>query len=359
MRAFVVLLVVVVGSFSGCVDRSAPLDSTDAVEAAPLAGTAASTSITAADPVAAPVWTVGTWFGHHVFFGADDQEGQHYNTIVTRDDGDSYFLASDDESAAKDEAAFDIPILGPVRKTDLHVTGLGGQWDLFRFPMKDGSTWKSTFTVAMDESFSYEVTHVATFNPAIETPYGPRPGFDIVAHTSDHEQLLSYDYVPDLGWYAHLFVFELATPEPDDFLFHVMSMGRGTGWTGSYYVYESTTMLQAVRGFAPSENFPPEMPPNVFAEPEPLLTFTMAEGSTLLYGFVYGYAVAGAEEIVLVDPNGGHHEFQAIGAPEGEDGSDIELPAIAGEWKLLSAGAGVVWIEVAYLWQLTAAHGEL
>lgn len=359
MRAALVLLSLLTASVAGCVEQplATPLASPTSSEGP---GTVASSAWTASDEAPAPAWNVGTWFGHHVFFGAADNEGQHYNTIVTSTDGEHYFLASDDDAAAKDEAAFDIPILGPVRKTDLRVTGLGGEWDFFRFPMKDGLTWTSTFTVDMpDEYRSYELTHVAKFNPAIETPYGPRPGWDIEAHTADHQRLLFYDYVPDLGWYAHLFVYELETPDETDFVFHVMSMGRGTGWTGSYFAYESKPLLQAIRGFAPSQNFPPEVPPEPFIEPEPLMTFTMDEGSTSLFGFIFAVAFVGVAQLVLIDPNGDLHEFRAVGTPEGEDGGDVEYPAVPGEWRLVSVGAGAVWIEAAFLWQLTAAHGEL
>lgn len=360
MRAAAVLPLLF-AALAGCLDGNATsLADARGSHVADLPAPGASASITVDDESPAPTWTVGTWFGHHVFFGADDEDGEHYNTIVTRTDGDAYFLATDDEQAAKDEAAVDIPILGPVRKTDLHVTGLGGEWDFFRFPMKDGLRWTSTFTIDMPGEYrSYELTHVAKFNPAIETPYGPRPGWDIEAHTVDGERLLFYDYVPDIGWYAHVFVYELETPEENDFVFHVMSMGRGVGWTGSYFAYEGKPLLQAIRGFAPSQDFPPEVPPEPFVEPEPIMTFTMDEGSTLLFGFLFNVAVAGAHQVVLVDPDGGYHEFRAVGAPEAEAGGMVELPAIPGEWRLMGVGAGAVWIHAAFLWQLTSAHGEL
>lgn len=355
MRCALVLAALLTGSLAGCVsDKASPAASSSASDLPTT--TVASTALAANDSVPAPVWKVGTAFGHHVFFGADDAEGEHYNTIVTRDDGGSYFLASDDEAAAKDEAAFDLPILGPVRKTDLHVSGLGGEWDFFKFPMKDGLTWTSTLALVMEDfEESWELTHVAKFNPGIQTPFGPRPGFDIEAHTEDHERIAAYDYVPDLGWYAHLFVYDVLTPEEGDFFFHVMSVGREEGWTGTYYAFDTVPLLQIVAGMAPNLD---DLTTS-FVEPNPYAAFTMEDGSTLLFGFLVAVAVAGAHEMALVDPNGEHHEVRALGTPAGDDYAALDLPSVAGEWRLVSAGAAAAWIEVAYLWQFTAAHGEL
>ena len=358
MRAALVLPLLLV-SFAGCVDGdAASIPDGSSLPDADVPATVASTSITALDAVPAPVWTRGTAFGHHVFFGADDEEGEHYSTIVTSVEGDSYFLASDNEQAARDEAAFDIPILGPVRKSDLHVTGLGGDWDFFKFPLKDGLTWDSTFTVALGEApLSWDVTHVASFNPAIETPHGPRPGFDIVAHTAEGEQLLYYDYVPDLGWYAHLFVYDLTTEEDGDFAFHVMSMGRTSEWHGEYFVYEGKNLAQQISAFYPVDPDDPGAEP--WIDPKPYATFTMDSGSTYLYGFLFAIAVGGVQEVLLIDPDGEIHEVRAVGAPIAEEGGDIDLPAVPGEWKIVSAGAGAVAVSAAFLWQLTAQHGTL
>lgn len=313
-------------------------------------------NLDATSAVQAPTWKIGDWFGHHVFFGADDNEGEHYNTVVVSETETDWMLATDDAGAAKDEAVFDIPILGPVRRADLQVTGLGATWDLFRFPMKDGTSWTSDFVVDLDEEAQeFKLTHTARFNPAIQTPNGPRPGFDIEARTADGELLLFYDYVPDIGWYAHLFVYDLTSEEADDFLFHVMSMGHGSAWTGTYYIYEAEEKVRIIGGHV----IAPEVPPEPMVEPHPYTAFNIDAESTYVYGLIVAVAVAGVQEVVLIDPEGGHHEVRAIGAPEEEDGAMLELPSIGGEWRLVAAGAGLVAIEVAFLYQLTETTGEL
>jgi hypothetical protein len=352
MKAAGVFAILAIG-IAGCIE--APQAPISTVQPPAPASTVPSTAFGADQAVNAPTWNIGTWFGHHVFFGAEDTEGEHYNTIVVSRNETAYLLASDDDEAARQEAAFDIPILGAIGREHLKTTGLGGEWDFFRFPMKDGLTWDSVLRIAPQGTEEvFDITHVAAYSPAINTPYGPRPGFKITG-TVDGQPFLAYDYVPDLGWYAHLFVYNILTDEEGDFVFHSMSMGRGEGWTGEYYLYEGKTLLELFGGAAVSTSVPPE----AYLEPQPYATFTMDESSTLLYGFLVAVAVAGAHEIILLDPDGTAHEVRAIGAPADVQGGDLALPAVGGDWSLLSLGAGAAWFEVAFLWQLTAQHGTL
>ena len=320
---------------------------------------AAAGTLDATSSLAAPVpWAVGDWFGVHVFVGMDDAEGTHYNTMVVQDTGDSWVLATDDAGAAKEEAVFDFPIMGAFRKSDLGTSGLGGRWDLLQFPLSNNSRWSSTVAMdPMDPSSALDLEFEATFNPRIQTADGPKPGYDITAVDGEARQVLSFDYVPAVGWFTRFLIYDTSTEDTTDYFISARSMGTGHGWTGTYYIDSSKVLVQQFN----IVGVDPENPTQPFAEPHPNGQFTMSEQATYLFGFVFSFSFGGAHDVVLVGPDNQPREYRSYNAAAAGEDSDafIDEPAMAGTWQLVMGGAGVVAGGGAFLWEITETSGTL
>lgn len=333
----------------------APIDAGLGLDAAVLD----TATLDAATPLAAPVpWALGDWFGVHVFVGMDDQEGTHYNTIVVEETADQWVLATDDPAAAKEEAVFDFPILGAFDKADLGTTGLGGRWDLLRFPLSNGSVWSSTVAMdPLDPAAALELEFEATFNPAIQTQSGRQPGYDIVAVDADARQVLAFDYVPAVGWFTRFLIYDTSTEDPVDYFISARSMGTGHGWTGTYYRDTATPLVQhiSVVGVDPTD------PTQPVAQPNPQAQFTVSEGATYLFGFVFSFSFAGAHELVLVDPSNQPREFRSYNAMAAGENADVfvDEAAMPGTWRLVAAGGGLVAGGGAFLWEIAETSGTL
>ncbi len=366
VRVFAAGLVFV--ALAGCADQENPVeeleDATDLDEGLVQAGRDLRADLLATDELGAPLWAVGDWFGHHVFIGAGDEEGFHINTVVIEATATNYNLATDSEEIALFEAIFDIPILGDFAAKDLTTGGFGGTWDLYDFPLTDGKTWTADFPYPDFDDLEpnpIPLTFEAKYNGRIKTPGGDRPGFDITAKTSDGLLVLSYDFLPDINWYAHWFLWDIDTDEPEDYVFHSMSMGHGPAWQGTYYVDTADVVLSNFHGAGVMTPVPPDAnePPEPYASPSPYKAFTVADAATHIYGFIYGFAFGGAQETLLVDPNNEYREVQAVGTPFGEDFVEMLEPAIAGEWKLAMAGAGAATGSFAQVWAVVQSTGTL
>jgi hypothetical protein len=339
---------------AGCTD--APQIETDLTDGATdglnVGGRDLRTDLLASDEVPAPEWKVGDWFGHHVFAEGLPSGGVHFDTMVVEDRGNMWIMATDNKAVAKFEAVWDIPMLGEIRKSDLSTTAFGQEWRLYEFPLKNNHTWARTI-LDFNSGRELPTTFTATYNPAIATPDGPRPGFDIVGVT-DGKVLFRYDYVPAVGWYAHFYYYDVDSTT-GAFLFHVMNMGRGSDWTGTYYLSAAKALVQQHGGMAVD----PGNPTNYFLEPKPYSPFTVAAEATYVYGFLGAFAWTGAYEVLLLDPNNAKHEIQVVGPPPEGAGKfqEFDVPAVAGEWKLFAIGAGVAAIHFVFLFEVTeTAH---
>lgn len=346
-RAWLLSSLLIAVALAGCAsddpdpDADAPeaTDDPDAVEAPAL---------TAASSVEAPEWQVGDWFGHHVFFGAEDTSGTHINTVVVEDEGGSWLLATDDPEAAKWEAAWDFPMLGSIGKDDLGTTAFGAEWDLYDFPLTDGKSWDVTFNPLFNGP--RELTLTATFDDAIETPYGVEAGFRIEGVNADGVTELETDYIPAIGWYSSLKYFDPSTEAPDDTILHVRAMGKGTDWTGTYLIDEAVPLVQW-SGYLTPFDATGSSPPHT-------QEFTMTDEGRELYGIVIAVASAGVSELVLTDPGGENHRYEAQHTEPDPEGSTtvfqfVELDPVAGTWQFTWAGAGAgVAVGVAQLWEI-------
>ncbi len=340
---------------SGCTDNTVDEVPSPADEATLVGedGRDLRLELRADDQVPLPVWEVGDWFGHHIFFGPNDEEGIHINVIVTEDQGSAWFLATDDPEIAKFEAIYDVPLTGPIAKDGLATTGFGGPWKYYDFPIRDGKTW----TGVINMGFGYpqaDLTFTATFNERIQTPYGPRPGYDIIGTDAEGAIQVVTDYVPDIEWYTK---FEYYTADdPENYEFKTISMGFGSNWTGTYYVDTATEMASHQDIVAVN----PESPDASGAQPSPYSSFTMTEGSTYLSGFFFDFAFAGAHDMELIDPNNKRHQFTVTDTGSGSGGFDfVDLDAVPGQWHIASGGAGVAHGSGMFLWEVTETSGTL
>lgn len=312
--------------------------------------------LTAESVVDPPEWGVADWFGHHVFLGPEDDQGIHINTVVLEEDSSGYYLVTDNEEIAKIHAAFDLPLLGDI-DPDLSAEAFGEDWDVYDWPLRDGKTWTGDFGTG-------PITYNATFDAAIPTPYGDKAGFRIAGVDGDGTLAVETDYVPEIGWYSELIIYATWTEEPDDFDVHIISMGFGEDWSGDYFDYEATTLLQYDHFFHPLDP--------ATATPGHQETLAVAETADLVVGYLYSFAVAGESVTGLVAPDGRHWEFPSVHAPAGADpnawGSESdgtpqdslwEAEAAAGDWQFYVENAAFVGGGGAGLWALDDVSGSL
>ncbi len=318
------------------------------------------TALTADDTLMAPDWQIGDVFEQHIYYGANDQAGEHIVTMVVGEvDGDCYQLGTTSQIAAKTEATFDLPVLGCIGIEHLQTSALGVDWSwMYEFPLQDGKTWDGSVQGLFnwnDNSFqNYEFTLTASYSPAINTPHGDFPGFWISGNLQDGQQLLYYNYVPAVGWFSHFWMYDLSSEAADDIMFHAMSMGTSKGFTGTYYLDESDEVIESFMFAAPL----------VFGESDPLVgTFTVPDGATYLKGVIAPIACPGQSEVRIVDPGNAVTEYSHTyeGDPQAcseasEDGNPdpaaytvhwYDEASTSGEWKVAVVGAGLFG---AYVW---------
>jgi hypothetical protein len=196
------------------------------------------------------------------------------------------------------------------------------------------------------------LTFTATFDPAIDTPYGRRPGFDVVGTSSDGIVVVDSDYVPAIGWYS---LFEYFDPASGELQMRVRSMGYGEGWQGTYYIDEARHLLASDDAVGVSEDG------SASTEWQPQAAFTVSGDATYLVGYYYCWAFSGVWQTFLLDPENTRYECPAHAAPlsAAGDGAFLDIDAIAGQWRWASLGAGVaagggieMWEVVEHAFQL-------
>jgi hypothetical protein len=304
------------------------------------------TDLLATDRIQAPVWNVGDVFEQHMFFGRDDRAGQHVQTMVVAAGNDGYTIATSDEAAARFESVYDYPFLGHIGK-GLEISAFQSDWSgMYSFPLTDGTQWSGSIDDLINwNSYYYlpdfDLQMTASYADAIDTPHGDFPGFWIEAYTQDDDLLARYNYVPAVGWFSHLWLFDVETENPDDIMFHAMSMGTSKNYTGPYYTATSETVFEDLFGV---------FPPLVEGDPTPK-TFDFPDDQSAMMGIILPMAAPGSMDVRVTDPDGfteshSYSQFNMDG--RGFDVFLFEADPLPGEWQVQDLGAGVYF--GAYVW---------
>lgn len=249
--------------------------------------------------VEAPVWSVGdAW--------TVSTPDRSLTLVVTQADASGYTLSTDNEDVASYDAMFDVSFLGRIRASDLAGEQGGVPIQFFSFPLEDGKKWSTQW-----DGLTIDLT--ATFNPAVSTPLGARPGFMIEGKNGE-ESYVHYSYVPDLRWWSHI-AFEG---------YEVKVEKVAQNWTGTYVeavakpVFESATSLPfAMSGVG---------------------AFTVDEGQSFLMLSLAGEAEAHARALFITDPSGAPYMTQTSNveaSPQPDRYFLTErMPATPGQWHI-------------------------
>ncbi len=303
------------------------------------------TDLTAEDRLDAPEWDLGDVFEQHLFLGQNDKAGTHIQTIVIEADR-GYTIATPDEQSAVDEAVYDLPILGNIGP-ELQTTGFGSDWSwMYDFPLSDGKTWQGRVEGLLNfNTYSFrdhELTMLAEYDAAIDTPRGAFPGFWITATDADGDVLARYNYVPAIGWFSHFWLYDLDNGG-DTFSFHAMSMGTSKGYTGPFITASAETVLDHWSGVFPDLAGP------IQGDPLPQ-AFTMPESDRMV-GIVVPIAVGGQTQVTLTAPSGdpSTYTYQQLSF-DGPGFTVIWLDEDAqpGAWEMRTVGVGLA--AGAYVW---------
>ena len=295
--------------------------------------------------VQAPAWLPGQWWEWRTTFGTQVMDGTFCSIVAP--DGT---LVTEKIDHAKQEAAFGHPLLGAIAP-GLGMSGYGGDWDLFDFPLTDGKSWTATLpNIAWDVLLPSETATVAM----TASWDGSLPGYRIMGHV-EQGMLLEATYLPATGWFGELMLYDI-DPGQEALEVGFTAVSAGTNYTGPVFAATAQLLLQLEdgNGFTdfPTEGGEP------FLIPEPQGQFTMTAG-TVLYGAAQGASVIGGRVITLTDPTGQQRQAIATGTPEGEAGLFLDEPSIAGQWTLATAGAGGMSYAYVELYEVTVTESAL
>lgn len=348
------LSLLLVPGFAGCLDdpdapvtntagRDRPVDTAE--------GPKAASQLSATDRVEAPSWHVRDWFGVHVWTKDGDPDGRHYEVVVVDETVDGWTLAANDHAAAREEAIMDLPIIGTFTRGSLSTTAYHLDWDPYVFPLYDGSNWHRTIRVrdaTVWEDTAHDLAFRSMFDPAIDVGGTPHPGFRIEGRDGNGTLVVATDYVPAIGWFANLAIYDVGTPDPHDTLLRAISMGHGNDWAGTYHHVEAE--LLAMTFHIVVVPFPPA------SQPAPAATFDVPADAETVYGFLLAVAWNGTQRAILGEPDGTTHERQATHIPFSGDAAIhfgwIDRPAAPGTWSLSFPGAALVNVAGGAFWAL-------
>lgn len=333
----------------GCLGTDDSTSQTALDPASDAGGPAAGTDGQATTPLPAeaPAWEIGRWWA----WTHDDGESTFEWTLaVTEDRGDAWLLAPDAVEPARFNAMFDWYVFGEMSKDRLTDEDAGGLV-FYDFPLSDGKTWTSTFAPGV---LDWEVTHTATYAPTIATAMGLLPGYTIEAVVNG-TTFFAYDYVPEIGWFSqltnHVLPEEGGQGEVD---WTYETTGWGTGYTGTLHQATAELLVDTFHEI----DVHPERPE---ANPAPHASFTVTDEADALFAVAGTYAIAGASQTTLVDPEQGTHQLTAVSP--GLDGTFTGmghfLEPVAGQWEVTLGGAGVDTEGWVAAWQVVDEPIEL
>lgn len=329
-------------ALAGCAQSGADGEAPDAAEGAQGGGGLVDAApLDAASVVQAPTWAVGQWWEWQATFGTEVASTTFCSIVV---DAGTRLLATEKTDQAKHEAAFGHPLLGALGP-QLQMTGFGGEWDLLDFPLQDGKTWTATLpNIAWDTQpdDGVQAAMTATFDAAL-------PGYRITGTAEGAGTILQATYLPSTGWFGQIDFYD-TDPGQEGLEVGYTAVTAGLNYTGPYFLDTATLLAEFVDGSG-LDAPPPEGQP--FVEPHPEETFTMAAG-TILYGGLVAESVFGTRAITLTDPAGAQRQVVSSGGPDGDQQVlFLDEASQAGEWRIVTAGAGGFNAAFVELYELT------
>jgi hypothetical protein len=353
-RALLAALTVLL--LSGCAGKDAPAQAAPAEAAAGL--DAVTTDAGGRVSLDAPTWAVGQWWEWETSFGTATRDDT-FCSIVLGLQGGSYAVATEKAGMAKEEAAFTHPLLGTVGAGDLAMDGWGeAPWSLLSFPLTDGKTWTATMPNIAWDIVDGETVDLA-MGARIPAPAAGELPVALIEGRVGDALLVTATYDPATGWFRDLRFFDTdAGEEGLEVGFHAKS--AGLNYTGPIFQATAAPLLDWFDGSGFDDV--PTSGGQPFADPHPYTDFTMEGGDGhLLFGVLLAETVAGGRTVVLTDPGNEARHFEATDTAL-EGGSNLlwlDEPAIAGMWRVASAGAGGFSAAFGALYEVVLTEGTL
>jgi hypothetical protein len=323
---------------SGCAGKSPEADAgLDGSGDEPGGGQGSGSEAGTVTSIAAPTWSVGQWWEWQTRFG-DGAADDTFCSIVTAT-GSGYTLATEKDGMAKEDAAFNHPLLGSIRQGDLAFDAWAdAAWSVLDFPLTDGKTYTKTIpNIAWDvflPSDTVDVRFAATF---LEGDGAQQVG---LRGTNGEHLLVDAVYDSGTGWFSRLDFYDV-DPGQEALEVGWTAVATGTNYTGPYFHATAEPLLVWFDGLGFDDD--PTQGGQPFANPNPYATFTVAGGENhRLYGALVAEAVAGGRAVVLIGPDHQARHVEVVDPVADGDGMVLWLdePALAGQWHIASAGAG-------------------
>lgn len=295
----------------------------------------ASASLAQNDTLEAPLWKVGQAWDHRYTIGQEIPIEFLASVVVAKDEGASWRVASPDNLTAALHAVVYFPDLGSFTKDELLASDGERSTPWYDFPLSDGKTWRATeknldFNL---QPVSYDLECTATLRPGANgqpTTYG-------ITCLSGGNLRSKYDYDPSIGWFSEFRAYDPAAAAAEDaWDLRIIHERLSHNNTGTAYVSTATQVANHISVVAPD--------PSAVA-PNPTSTFTLTPDHDRLLGFLFSFAATGVANTEIYDPMMRRVTgYQAAETPAGAfmDGPDLLfIDGIAGEWRIVSYGAGV------------------
>jgi hypothetical protein len=235
---------------------------------------------------------------------------------------------------------------------DWVVRDAGGKfvYPWYSFPLKDGKAW-----TVREENLDFNLNKVSRDPQLKATAIKGSPGaFMIEARTAEGLRA-RYDYRPDLGWFSEYRTFN-PSGNPAVYQLRIVNEGQGLGWSGTYYTAKADLLLSTVTAVSP---------PAAQVTPSTQNTFTVTTAQTQVLAIPFAFAAAGAAETELVAPDNRHWESYTVADQNGQalraaQPGLLFVPAAAGDWRCVTAGAGAIAFGGGCLaWGVALAAGTL
>ena len=234
--------------------------------------------------------------------------------VVVAADDEGYeqaFRCPEGAVLAVQDARYDIAHLGEFTR-DLEGHFAGEAVRFFDWPLTDGKTWEL-------EAYGNEYEVTARFVPDIEGPFGPEPGYLMVAELDGgSEPQFAYNYVPSVGWWT---MFEALSGEFNSFAV----VGFERDWHGSAWTASANTRVDQRSTMVPPTGS----------------SFDVSENDdlVLVVGTTAGMHRA---EVELTDGNGDDVYTETLDGTTsfGSVSFGTEVPATPGRWSLSLEGFG-------------------